>query len=104
MTASVGSQGIAVTFYYGKQDTACNYVGGYAVAQTSLAWPGKEAFAAAPLKPLQIGGADTGAWKQVVDKTSGGVLTWVEVEAAGHMVPLNNGAAGYFAIRTLVGA
>jgi len=26
----------------------------------------------------------------------------VEVEAAGHMVPLNNGAAGFWAIDTLV--
>ena len=37
-----------------------------------------------------------GAWKTL------GPLTWVEVEAAGHMVPLNNGAAGFWAIDTLV--
>lgn len=64
----------------GKQDTACNYVGGYRVATESLAWAGATAFKEAPLRPLLIGGAETGLFKTV------GLLTWVEVEAAGHMV------------------
>jgi len=96
-------QGINLTFYYGRQDTACNFVGGFDVATKSLSWAGAEAFAALPLQPLQISGCpamtgvDTGSWKKL------GPLTWIEVEAAGHMVPLNNGAAGYFAIETLLG-
>lgn len=64
----------------GKQDTACNYVGGYRVATESLTWAGNAAFKQAPLQPLLIGGAETGSYKNV------GPLTWVEVEAAGHMV------------------
>eukprot|EP01052_Picozoa_sp_SAG31_P014633 SAG31_NODE_917_length_11033_cov_3.285897_3_plen_72_part_00 len=65
-----------------------------------LEWAGRPEFVAAPLKDLVIGGAVTGSWKQS-NESSGGKLTWVEVDAAGHMVPLNNGAAGYFAISTL---
>ena len=64
----------------GKQDTACNYVGGFRVATESLAWAGATAFKEAPLRPLLIGGAETGLFKTV------GPLTWVEVDAAGHMV------------------
>jgi hypothetical protein len=40
----------------------------------SAAWAGATAFADAELKPLVLGGAETGAWKNV------GPLTWVEVE------------------------
>ena len=87
-------RGIRLSFYYGKQDTACNDVGGYKVATESLTWAGAAAFREAPLKPLMIGGANTGSWKQL------GLLSWFEVEAAGHMVPLNNGAAALRAIES----
>ena len=43
--------GLQLTFYYGKQDTACNYVGGYRVASESLDWKGASAFASKPQKP-----------------------------------------------------
>ena len=66
------------------------------MATESLSWAGAAAFKAAPLEPLMIGGTQTGSFKRV------GGLTWVEVEAAGHMVPLNNGAAGFWAIDSLV--
>ena len=33
--------GVPVTFYFGKQDTACNYVGGLAMADT-IPWKGKD--------------------------------------------------------------
>ena len=88
-------RGVRLSFYYGKQDTACNYVGGYKVATESLSWSGATAFREAPLQPLIIAGAQTGLWKQM------DLLAWFEVEAAGHMVPLNNGAAAFRAIETL---
>ena len=47
-----------------------------------LEWAGRPEFAAAPLKDLVIGGAVTGSWKQS-NESSGGKLTWVEVDAAG---------------------
>jgi len=87
-------QGIQVTFYYGMQDTACNYVGGFAMA-SSIEWSGAERFRATPLEELMIGGVDNGAIK------SSGGLTWIQIEGAGHMVPINNPAAAFFAISTL---
>lgn len=87
-------QGIKVTLYYGMQDTACNFIGGYAVA-SRLQWQGAEAFSKAPLKDLEFGGVTTGKVKSAAG------LTWVQVEAAGHMVPINNPAAASFAINTL---
>jgi len=89
------NQGIQVTLYYGMQDTACNYVGGFQMA-TALEWSGSEHFAAAPMEDLMIGGMETGSVK-----TYGG-LTWVQIEGAGHMVPINNPAAASFAINTLI--
>ena len=55
-------QGIKLTFYYGKQDTACNYVGGYRVATESLQWAGAAAFKEAPLEPLLIGAETLGVF------------------------------------------
>ena len=49
------------------------------------------------------GGGGGGGGVSTAAKAGGGVLTWVEVDAVGHMVPLNNGAAGFFAISTLTG-
>jgi pimeloyl-ACP methyl ester carboxylesterase len=80
-------KGISVTMYYGKQDRACDFVGGYAVANT-IEWGGRAAFAANGLDPLVIGGQESGQWK------SHGGLTFVQVDGAGHMVPLDQPAAG----------
>ena len=65
-----------MTLYYGMQDTACDYVGGYTLAK-SLEWSGQEDFLAAPLEELPFGGGQT----QAADG-----LTWVQAEGAGHMV------------------
>lgn len=54
--------GVPVTVYYGKTDTACNYVGGYAMANT-IAWSGQEAFAAADMGPMEIAGVEAGQAK-----------------------------------------
>ena len=43
--------GVPVTLYYGKTDTACNYVGGYAMANT-ISWEGMKEFAAADMGPM----------------------------------------------------
>jgi hypothetical protein len=64
--------GIPVTFYYGKTDTACNYVGGMAMADT-VQWSGKDSFASAPLTPLTISGVEAGQVKNF------GGLTVVQV-------------------------
>lgn len=87
--------GIRVTLYYGMQDTACNYVGGYAMA-TSIEWSGAKQFEETPLEELKVGGLETGSFK------SHGGLTWLQVEGAGHMVPINNPAAAASAIDTLI--
>lgn len=87
--------GIPVTFYYGKTDTACNYVGGYAMA-SSIVWKGTEGFAKAEMGILDIAGANAGQ-----AKTFGG-LTWIQVESAGHMVPLDQPAAALVALNQLL--
>jgi len=87
--------GVHVTLYYGMQDTACNYVGGYAMAST-IEWSGADLFAQMPLEDLMIGGVPTGKFKAAAG------LAWVQIENAGHMVPINSPAAASFAIGTLI--
>jgi len=87
--------GVPVTLYYGKTDTACNYVGGYEMAST-IAWTGKDAFNAASLSSLLISGVEAG---QI--KSSGG-LTFMQIESAGHMVPMDQPAGSAAVIQTLL--
>lgn len=87
--------GVPVTFYYGKTDTACNYVGGMAMADT-IEWSGKSAFAASPLTPLTISGVEAGQIK------NHGKLTVVQVDSAGHMVPMDQPAGSSAAIQTIL--
>lgn len=87
--------GIKVTFYYGMTDTVCNYIGGSALAH-SLRWSGSSRFRHTPMQDLIIQGARTGQTKAY------GGLTWIQVEGAGHMVPVDNPAAAYHAISTLI--
>ena len=73
-----------------------------------MARRGATQFAAADMQPLYLSTAasaaasasssapETGQWK-----ISGG-LTYVQIEAAGHMVPLDQPAAGYFALDTIL--
>jgi carboxypeptidase C (cathepsin A) len=93
--ANVLSLGIPVTLYYGKQDTACNYVGGRAMADT-IPWASGKEFASLPLQPLMVAGVQIGE-----TKTLNG-LTFLQVEMAGHMVGLDNGAASAMALQTLI--
>eukprot|EP00595_Chromulina_sp_UTEXLB2642_P002408 CAMPEP_0196761334 /NCGR_PEP_ID=MMETSP1095-20130614/534_1 /TAXON_ID=96789 ORGANISM="Chromulina nebulosa, Strain UTEXLB2642" /NCGR_SAMPLE_ID=MMETSP1095 /ASSEMBLY_ACC=CAM_ASM_000446 /LENGTH=391 /DNA_ID=CAMNT_0042110737 /DNA_START=225 /DNA_END=1400 /DNA_ORIENTATION=+ len=87
--------GIPVTLYYGKADTACNYVGGYAMAST-ISWNGQEQFSSQSFEELEISGVEAGQVK------SYGGLTFIQVESAGHMVPLDQPAASAYAVNTIL--
>lgn len=86
---------IPVTFYFGKTDKACDYVGGRAMAE-ALRWHGKSGFNAAPLMDVTIAGASAAQFKRF------GHLSWIQVESAGHMVPADQPAAAFFAINHLI--
>eukprot|EP00316_Scyphosphaera_apsteinii_P008541 CAMPEP_0119301548 /NCGR_PEP_ID=MMETSP1333-20130426/3319_1 /TAXON_ID=418940 /ORGANISM="Scyphosphaera apsteinii, Strain RCC1455" /LENGTH=457 /DNA_ID=CAMNT_0007303661 /DNA_START=73 /DNA_END=1446 /DNA_ORIENTATION=- len=92
--------GWRVTFYYGKQDTACNYVGALAMANDSLTWSGAREWAQTPFEPLVVGGAVVGEVR-ARKEPNGAKLTFMAVDGAGHMVPMDNGAAASFALATL---
>jgi hypothetical protein len=95
--------GIPVTLYYGMADTACDYVGGRAVAET-MVWRGAEAFRNTSMSPIGLyPGVDTAAGLPGIGaiKTSGG-LTYIQVEAAGHMIPLDQPVMSYYAIETIL--
>lgn len=87
--------GIPVVLYYGKTDTACNYVGGLTLANT-ISWNSQAEFAAAPLGPMEIAGIEAGQAKSVNG------LTYIQVESAGHMVPLDQPASSAMAIGTIL--
>jgi len=88
---------VQVMLYYGKTDTACNYKGGQAVA-ASIPFKGAADFKALPLASWQLGGVEAGQVK------SAGGLTFIQVESAGHMVPLDNGPASAQIIATVLKA
>lgn len=87
---------IPVLLYYGKTDTACDYVGGLTMAET-ISWSGRENFASMPLSSWDLSEGVTAGQS----KSYGG-LTFIQVSAAGHMVPLDQPAAADAAIRTLL--
>lgn len=66
--------GVPVTLYYGKTDTACNYVGGLEMAHT-ISWKGTSGFNAEPLTAILSSGAEMGQIK------SYGGLTFIQVHA-----------------------
>lgn len=88
---------ILVTFYYGKTDTACNYVGGYAMANT-IEWNGMSDFATLELSPLELAGV------QVAQAKSHKGLTWIQIDSAGHMVPIDQPATSSIAIGSILSA
>lgn len=89
--------GIPVTLYYGATDTACNYVGGLEMANT-ISWSGGSQFEKTALATLEIAGVEAGQMK-----TFGG-LTFLKVESAGHMVPMDQPAASSYALNTILSA
>jgi carboxypeptidase C (cathepsin A) len=64
--------GVKVTLYYGKADTACNYVGGLAMADT-IAWKHTQDFKSMAMSTIEVGGAELGQQK------SFGGLTFIQV-------------------------
>jgi len=87
--------GIPVTLYYGKTDTACDYVGGYAMANT-IEWNGKSDFAKMGLGPVDIAGV------QVAQAKTHKGLTFIQIDSAGHMVPIDQPATSSLAIGTVL--
>lgn len=90
-------EGIPVTFFYGKTDLACDYVGGERTAK-NINWAGKSGFNAAPLKPVPLGAAPQ-TFMQVRES---GLLRVFYVEQAGHMVPTDQPAGAFYAMDTLL--
>ena len=76
---------IPVLIYAGNADFICNFLGNRAWTE-ALEWPGKKAFNAAELKEFELGGE--GGDKVGFVKNSGN-LTFVSVDGAGHMMPLD---------------
>lgn len=89
------THGIPVTLFYGKEDTACNYVGGYEMA-SKLSWPGAQKWAQQGLKKLVIGGSASGQ----IQEAAG--LTFIQIDGAGHMTPIDNSAYAYHALAILL--
>lgn len=88
-------KGIPVTVYYGKTDTACQYVGGQKLTDT-IKWKGQSTYVETPYSAWMISGVEAG---QI--KSSGG-LTYIGVESAGHMVPMDQPAASAAIIQSVI--
>ena len=117
--------GVDVLLLYGKNDLACNHVGAHAMAAT-IPWSGKDGFAAAPVvdgtpcagcqaqsyqpppgnASSRVADRDrsnrNGEQQQQLQEQQAGKLIWVQVDAAGHMVPLDEPAAAAQALQMLL--
>ena len=72
------------------------------MANSSLAWGGASTWSATPFQPLKIGGATVGEVRAAADARTAARLTFMAVDGAGHMVPMDNGAAASLALASLV--
>jgi carboxypeptidase C (cathepsin A) len=77
--------GIRVLIYAGDADFICNWMGNKAWVE-ALPWAGHAAFAAADDHDWNVGGAKAGTARSA---TSTGTLTFLQVNGAGHMVPMD---------------
>ena len=68
---------------------------GYAMAST-ISWKGTEGFVNTEFTSLNIAGANAGQMKSF----SG--LTFIQVESAGHMVPLDQPVAAFEALNSIL--
>ena len=80
-------QQLPVLVYAGDADFICNYLGNRAWTE-ELAWEGKDAYNAAEMTDLELGGDKYGQVK------SAGNLTYMAIHAAGHMVPYDQPEGG----------
>mmetsp|Transcript_12758 Transcript_12758/g.22197 ORF Transcript_12758/g.22197 Transcript_12758/m.22197 type:complete len:212 (-) Transcript_12758:316-951(-) len=87
--------GVPILLVYGKRDTTCDSVGGYALAE-SLSWHRQDAWENAPMEEWLVEGSRVGKVR------SGGGLTWVQIDDAGHMCPADDPRAAYLAIDMLL--
>lgn len=55
---------IPVSVFYGKSDTACQYVGGYAMTNT-IAWDSQSEWAETELSAIELAGSNVGSYKSV---------------------------------------
>jgi len=76
---------IPVSVYFGKTDTACQYVGGKAMVDT-ISWTSGDQFATTPLSDVEVAGVSIGKVKSYDG------LSYYEIESAGHMVPMDQPA------------
>jgi len=72
--------GVKVLVYSGKYDLICDYMGGQGWLSV-MSWPGQSEFNGKQLTPWTVNGAEAGQTKNAQG------LTWLQVDAAGHMVP-----------------
>ncbi|KAJ7073301.1 serine carboxypeptidase [Mycena belliarum] len=77
-------RGVRVLVYVGTYDWICNWVGNERWT-LALEWSGAEAFGAQTLHPWAVGGDFSGGRAGLARSARG--LTFVTVDAAGHMVP-----------------
>ena len=75
-------KGVRVLVYSGKNDFICNYMGGHDWTD-QMKWPGKTQFDAKNFTDWIIDGKKVGEFKSYQN------LTFLEVESAGHMVPMD---------------
>lgn len=80
--AALLERGVRALIYVGTYDWICNWVGNEAFT-LAMEWSGQEAFVKAPLEEWKVEGKTAGKVR------SAGPLTFVTVDAAGHMVPLD---------------
>ena len=94
---SVLDAGRRVVVYSGKEDYICNYLGGFEWTN-STQWKGQAEFRQATLMDWKLSSG-----KVAGQARSGGGLTFVEVEEAGHMVPMDQPESVSVCVRVCVG-
>ncbi|KAF2671542.1 carboxypeptidase Y precursor [Microthyrium microscopicum] len=86
------AKGVDVMFYQGNLDLACNTAGNYRWAN-NMPWKGQAEFSAKDLQPWSSDGKEVGTYKEVRIQMPGNdkktLFTFLTVDKAGHMVPLN---------------
>jgi serine carboxypeptidase-like clade 4 len=91
------NSGIRVLVYSGKEDWICNWYGGRDWVK-NMKWDGQSDFSSkiANLKPWRVNGAVAGEF------ASQGPLTFLAVDSAGHMVPMDQPRVALEMIKTFI--
>jgi carboxypeptidase C (cathepsin A) len=83
--------GVRVLIYVGQLDWICNFIGNRRMVE-ALEWSGAEAFRKAELRDFYVGDLNEPAGQA----KSAGLLTFVQIGGAGHMVPLDKPAESLY--------